>query len=595
MKNYTRKIKSGTITLLILAVVSCSNNVPLQNKSVDNFADLIQEYHFSTKDLTESYLLRKLNTWLAEPVKGDKLVKEILFASQKYPDMFRELMLNDQELLNDINAIGSIQDRRAADSSFNTFMAGCAATTVQAWNEFHINTSTIGPQRYSKTAMDDDGNFIVIWQDYVLDGGTGGVYARRYNSNGQFRPCSGLLEDCNPETGEFRVNGYTTDLQVNSSVAMDSDGDFVVTWQSRGQDQSSDGIYARRFNSNGEPQLCSDLLEGCIPATGEFRVNTYTLGYQIFPNVAMNSSGQFIITWTGSQNQDGSEYGVFAQQFGINGEPLHCSELSPQCNTETGEFRVNSFFNDSQQLPSAAMDDNGNFVITWQSAYQDDDRYGIYAQRYNSEGTPLQCSSSSPQCNAETGEFRVNSFTAGNQSQPKIAMDSGGDFIITWMSYDPNSSNTTQDGSLSGVYAQRYNSIGEPRPCSGTAQECNMETGEFRVNTYTSSEQKNPAVAMDDNGDFVITWRSNFQDENLNGLLYGYGYEIFSKRYNSSGIAQKPEFRVHELTFDWRDSPAIAMDRAGDFVITWQSYYHEGPGGDYGIYGQRYSSSGIPL
>ena len=39
-----------------------------------------------------------------------------------------------------------------------------------------------------------------------------------------------------------------------------------------------------------------------------------------------------------------------------------------------------------------------------------------------------------------------------------------------------------QDGSLRGVYAQRYDS-------SGVAQ------GEFKVNTFTSGEQKNAEVA----------------------------------------------------------------------------------------------------
>ena len=71
------------------------------------FTDLEQEYRFSTKDLTESYLLRKLNMWLAAPVKGDKLVKEIAFASFKYPGLFRNLMLANQGLLADIN-LGSV-------------------------------------------------------------------------------------------------------------------------------------------------------------------------------------------------------------------------------------------------------------------------------------------------------------------------------------------------------------------------------------------------------------------------------------------------------------------------------------------------------
>ena len=49
---------------------------------------------------------------------------------------------------------------------------------------------------------------------------------------------------------------------------MDDDGDFVITWQSHGQDGSGWGIYAQRYNAAGVKQGT------------EFRVNTYTLSHQ---------------------------------------------------------------------------------------------------------------------------------------------------------------------------------------------------------------------------------------------------------------------------------------------------------------------------
>ena len=73
-------------------------------------------------------------------------------------------------------------------------------------------------------------------------------------------------------------------------------------------------------------------------------------------------------------------------------------------------------------------------------------------------------------------------------------MDAGGNFVITWTSGGP------QDGSGWGVFAQRYDS-------SGTAV-----GGEFQVNTYTTANQHHPTVAMDVDGDFVITWTSDGQD-----------------------------------------------------------------------------------
>src|SRR5688500_7873895 len=52
-------------------------------------------------------------------------------------------------------------------------------------------------------------------------------------------------------------------------------------------------------------------------------------------------------------------------------------------------------------------------------------------------------------------EFRVNSTTENSQASPAVAMDADGTFVVAWAS-------GAQDGSDSGVYAQRYNAAGVP-------------------------------------------------------------------------------------------------------------------------------------
>ena len=77
------------------------------------------------------------------------------------------------------------------------------------------------------------------------------------------------------------MNSYTTSNQISPSVAVDADGDFVIAWQSRDQDGSGYGVFAQRYNAAGTPQ------------GAEFRVNTYTTGYQVSPSVAMDAEGDF--------------------------------------------------------------------------------------------------------------------------------------------------------------------------------------------------------------------------------------------------------------------------------------------------------------
>ncbi|MEH2170433.1 MAG: hypothetical protein V7K41_28030, partial [Nostoc sp.] len=96
---------------------------------------------------------------------------------------------------------------------------------------------------------------------------------------------------------EFQVNTYTTGNQSNSTVAIDADGDFVISWTSNGQDGSGDGIYAQRYNSAGVAQ------------GNEFKVNTYTPSNQSNSTVAIDADGDFVISWT-SNGQDGSGDGI---------------------------------------------------------------------------------------------------------------------------------------------------------------------------------------------------------------------------------------------------------------------------------------------
>ncbi len=47
------------------------------------------------------------------------------------------------------------------------------------------------------------------------------------------------------------MNSHTPDDQNQPAVTADDDGDFVVAWQSQGQDGSGRGVYAKLFDSGG--------------------------------------------------------------------------------------------------------------------------------------------------------------------------------------------------------------------------------------------------------------------------------------------------------------------------------------------------------
>jgi large repetitive protein len=333
------------------------------------------------------------------------------------------------------------------------------AVGVRSGEEFQVNTYIIGSQTSPSVAGLRGGGFVIAWTSNLQDGSGDGIYSQQYNAVGDIY------------NFEFLVNTYTTNYQFTSAVTGVSDGGFVVVWQSSLQDGDGMGIYAQRYDSSGNR---SGL---------EFRVNTYTTLSQSDAAVASLTNGGFVIVWE-SAGQDGSSQGVYAQQYAADG------------NADGAEFQVNTYTADAQSDTSVTGLDNGGFVVAWQSNLQDSSEKGIYAQRYDEVGTALGV------------EFQVNTYTTSFQARPLVASLNNGGFVIVWDSEG-------QDGDLTGVYAQRYNAIGD------------TISTEFQVNTYTIDKQIAASAVGLVGGGFVITWQSKGQDGSTEGIyarIYNAGY-----------------------------------------------------------------------
>ena len=166
-----------------------------------------------------------------------------------------------------------------------------------------------------------------------------------------------------PAGAEFRANTFPENDQSFPALASDADGDFVVAWDSVGEDGSGSGIYAQRYAASGQ-------------ALGaEFQVNTTSAGQQRFPAVATDADGDFVVAWQG-QSADGSDYDVYARRYTAAGEPLG------------EEFRVKTTVTGTQGHPTVAAGGLGAFVIAWESNSQDGSGSGVYARRYSASGAP---------------------------------------------------------------------------------------------------------------------------------------------------------------------------------------------------------------
>lgn len=348
-------------------------------------------------------------------------------------------------------------------------------------------------------ANDADGNYVVVWNGY--NGSNSEIYARLYNASG-----TALAT-------EFVVNTTTTGVQKTPGVAMDADGNFVVVWVSDGQDGDGYGIYGQRFNAAGAAQGT------------EFLVNSFTTNDQFQPAVAMDVNGDFVVAWT-SFAQDGNQNGVYGRLFSSAGAP------------QGTEFLVNADYTTGQQQdPSVDMDDAGNFIIVWDGASAADS-YGIYAQQFASSGA------------ASGANFQINAVLTDIQSNPSVAKDADGDFVVVW-------------SSRNAYIAAKYSTVARRFDETGGAQDIT----EFLVNNslaYVTDAQQNSTVTMDADGGFLVAWESI-------AVLGDLGKGMWGAAYNSDGSVRDPIFHINTVSTGDQSNPAIAVNAEGQVVVAWDS------------------------
>ena len=388
-------------------------------------------------------------------------------------------------------------------------------SVVPIGGETLVNTTTangqsIGANVAQAVATDGSGNYVVVWTSNLQDGSAYGIYAQRFSADGT------------AQGAEFLVNTTTADNQNNPGVAMDLAGNFVVAWASNLQDGSGNGVYAQRFNAAGVAQ------------GGEFRVNTTTAGSQSGPAIAMSSSGAFVIAWTGGGQDPDASSGIYAQRFNASGV------------AQGGEFRVNTYTLNTQQLTSVAMDAAGNFVVTWASDGQDGSNYGVYGQRFDASGS------------AQGAEFRVNTTVVNSQLYHDVAMLPDGRFVVAYQSR--NADNSFE------VYMQRYATNGS------------TVGGETRVNTTTVSSAQQPiaSVTADESGNITVVW---------NSAADGSGVGVVGRRFDWSGNALTGEFQVNSTTSGNQLYPEVVCQPGGGFMVAWGG---NGSGDADGVFLQRY-------
>jgi len=239
----------------------------------------------------------------------------------------------------------------------------------------------------------DNGSFAICWFD-GRNNDYPDIYAQRYAANGSQLGTNFIVND---DAGDA--------YQSFPVMAMDASGNFVIAWE---DDRDDADIFAQMYTSDGS-------------ALGEnFMVNETNNKNQYMPNIAMNSSGTFVITWADERVYPRR---IFAQIFNPDGtrkgDNINCSELA--------EWKY-------QDQSAVDIDDAGNFVVAWDDERNSTVEYGdedIYARMFDADGNPLG------------PEFRVNdNENISDQVTPSVTMaPDGSKVLIGWTDFRKENGN----------------------------------------------------------------------------------------------------------------------------------------------------------
>ena len=353
-----------------------------------------------------------------------------------------------------------------------------------------------------------------------------------------------LLGQPLPMGPELQINSYTTDSQQSPAIAHAQDGSFVVVWDGRGsQSIDAQAIHGQRFDANG--------MRLGLP----FQINTYTEGFQSFPDVAIAPSGRFLVVWESQQSAgtDNDQESIQGRLFDSAGQP------------QGDDMQLNAYTTSRQMVPQVAADAQGRFVVTWHSygsGGSDNESASVQARQFDSLGQPLG------------KEFQVNTITTYQQFHADVGSYSDGSFVVVW--FNTPSVDGDEDG---GIRGRRYASDGVPL---GDA---------FQINTYTTLDQGFPSVALNSADEMVVVWESGGS-----GASDTFLKSVHGRRYTSSGVPAGSDFQVNIYTTLDQTHANVALAADGGFIVTWDSEGSNGTDDSLtSIQSRAFDSQGIPL
>lgn len=314
-----------------------------------------------------------------------------------------------------------------------------------------------------------------------------------------------------PQEGDTSLTNWSANQLVNDDigtaeqmhpdVAVSGNGYVYIVWADKRNGNWD--IYGQRYTGDG------------TKLGNNFKVDDDNGSYdQTDPAVCTDDRGNLIIVW--SDNREWWNPLVYGQRYDNQGNQLGGNFLVSEGGWQSFE-------------PDVACQADGRFTVVWT-----DDNGIIYARRYHSDGTPIE------------DAFRVDDGTVfAHFWNLKIAIGGNGEFVVVWAD--------DRDGSYSDIYAQRFDSAGNP---IGSNQKLNDDIDDISHDF--------PAVALDVFGNAYVVWEDYRR--------YGAGDDLYFD-YSTSGSSEwGSDLIINDNWGSVGSGTDIGVDGQEGIVVVWRDH-----------------------
>lgn len=351
------------------------------------------------------------------------------------------------------------------------------------------------------------------------------------------------------------------------SMAVTGDGNFVVAWQSSGS--SGEDVFIQLFNGKGRP------TSPVLTLANDF-------GDQLYPRVAADARGNFVVVWQGGSPSrpsgfpggDGDGTGIFLQRFDRLGRRVGPARI------------VNQTLVGNQGTPDVAVSRDGSFLVAWVEAR------GIWAQGFTPSGlrkgqelavdieyptgfSPIVAAvpegfavgwTETDACFPAGGGWlpKIERFTlAGRPVEPSFQLSNGNCDGSGWrlrgLASGDSGSVALFEGRRSSV--QIFAPSGEPavpRKVVGKREPCLAECENVL------------SVAMDNSGRFAVIWGLRLDvPSSSEGDRYPPRHTLLAQFFDPQGQPLGERFPVTGTLSRFEPTVAASLSDDGSLVVVW--------------------------